>query len=98
MQLRLHVVRKHIRFVNFQIIDMLTGLVRLHPFIDRSFQRERRIALSAHISAVAFARSAQLKTGDDTSVIANHKTGAARTAARAWIPIEIAILKCKAPS
>src|SRR5271169_954399 len=45
----LHFVCKHIGFVNFQIIDMLTGIVRPHPFVDRFSQSEGGIAISTHL-------------------------------------------------
>ena len=65
----LHFVCNYIRFINFYVINMLTGLVRPHPFIDRSFQSKRGISLCAHVSTVEFARGAQLKTRGDASVI-----------------------------
>jgi hypothetical protein len=45
----LHFVCKHVGFVNFQIIDALTGIVRPHPFVDRFSQSEGGIALSTHL-------------------------------------------------
>lgn len=91
-------VRKYVRFVNLQIVDMPTGFVRFQPFIDCSFQRERGISLRAHVSAVANARGAQLKTGNNTSAISNHQSGAGRASFRAGISIEVAILEYKSAS
>ena len=72
---------------------MPTDSVRLHPNFDRFFQSQRGISLGAHVSAVAFARSAQLKAGNDTTVITNDKIDASRTPARTWKSIEIAELE-----
>src|SRR5580704_3413395 len=69
---RLHIVGEHVGFVNFQIIDVMTGFVSLHSPIDRFFQSEWGVSFCAHVCAVAFARGAQLKTGNDASVITNY--------------------------
>jgi hypothetical protein len=44
MQYRLHFVCKHTDFVNFQMIDSLTKIVRTHPLVGRFSQSEGGIA------------------------------------------------------
>jgi hypothetical protein len=89
----LHFIGEDVGFVDFQIIDTVPGIVRLHPSIDRFPQSERRVSLRAHVAAVAQARGAQLKTGDDTSVITDCERNVVRSASRLRISIEIAVLK-----
>jgi len=91
----LHFLGKDIRFVNLQIIDTVAVAVRLRPSIDGFLQCKLGISFRAHIPAVSYTRSAELKTSDDTSVIADYQRNTVRTATRVWIPVEIAVLQSK---
>jgi hypothetical protein len=95
---RLHLFSKHIRFVNLQIIHLLTGPVRLHPFIDRFPQSEWRITLSTQPCAAdfVFAGAAHLQTRGNPSAITHHKTGVPVLTLQACM--EIVILQHKPAS
>jgi hypothetical protein len=87
----LHFVGKYVGFVNFQKINMVTGIVRLHPVIDCLSQSERGIAGSAKFWTTALGGACHLQPGDNTSAITHYQTGGIRLMLGACM--EIVVLK-----